>query len=152
MIASHKSDRSSSFTRGTLSMSNTILDEVFKSTTGLKSVLPRNIKTVKEPEKVLSQFETKSNANCGSGVNKFDPRDYVTHSKTIKTLGSLQKATGRLLNAQTTSRKITRKSKFGTNNTDNHRRYSVICANKIVSKVQILKILILLECLILELF
>jgi hypothetical protein len=103
-------------------MSIILLEEVFKTTSALKSVLPQCIRTAKEPEKLLTQFETKSNANCGSGVNKFDPRDYVTHSKTIKTLGSLQKATGRLLNAQTTSRKMTRKSKFGTNNTDNHRR------------------------------
>jgi hypothetical protein len=78
----------------------------------MKSMLPQSIRKGKSPEKISTQFETRSNAGSVLGVNKFDPRDYVTHSKTIKTLASLKKVTNNLLKAQSTSRKLLKKSKI----------------------------------------
>lgn len=76
----------------------------------MKTTLPPSGRKIKE-DRNLSHLETKSNI-LSTGVSKFDPKDYVSHSKTIKTLGSLKRVTHGLNQAQTTSRRYLDKSDF----------------------------------------
>ncbi|CAI2384238.1 unnamed protein product [Moneuplotes crassus] len=107
ILSSQRSEFSASFNR-----------DVFKTNTTIKTIYPTSVKKMKSSEKLSTQFDTRSNINSGIGVEKFDPKAYVTNCNTIKTIGSLKKAKSKLLNINTTSRKVATKSRAFPNKTE----------------------------------